>query len=147
MSASTASQLLRHRPFALYFSGRLFSHFSRQIIAVAVGWQVYEITGSAFHLGMVGLAQFDTLGGSLLPVALFLGINMIEAQFVTPAVIGHTQTLNPFVVLLAVIFGIWLWGAAGGFIAIPVLLIASVVVRHIVPGMGLEIGETGSRRR
>src|SRR4051812_48137290 len=59
MSASaTHSQLYRHRPFVLYFIGRLFSHFSRQIIAVAVGWQVYEITGSALHLGMVGLAQF-----------------------------------------------------------------------------------------
>jgi MFS family permease len=53
-----SSALFRHRPFQLYFSGRLFSHFSRQIIAVAVGWQVYEFTGSAFHLGMVGLAQF-----------------------------------------------------------------------------------------
>jgi MFS family permease len=41
-----------------YFGGRLFSGFSRQIVAVAVGWQVYEITGSAFHLGMVGLVQF-----------------------------------------------------------------------------------------
>jgi len=50
--------LFTHRPFLLYFSGRLFSGLSRQIIAVAVGWQVYEITGSAFHLGMVGLAQF-----------------------------------------------------------------------------------------
>ncbi len=41
-----------------YFGGRLFSGFSRQIVAVAVGWQVYEITNSAFHLGMVGLVQF-----------------------------------------------------------------------------------------
>ncbi len=55
--ADTAA-LFSHRPFLLYFSGRLFSHFARQIIAVAVGWQVYEITGSAFHLGMVGLVQF-----------------------------------------------------------------------------------------
>ena len=26
--------------------------------AVAVGWQVYTLTGSAFDLGLVGLAQF-----------------------------------------------------------------------------------------
>jgi MFS family permease len=57
MSATHAS-LYGHRAFRLYFTGRLFSHFSRQIVAVAVGWQVYEITGSAFHLGMIGLAQF-----------------------------------------------------------------------------------------
>ena len=53
-----SSALLRHRPFLLYLLGRAFSNFSRQIVAVAIGWQVYQLTGSAFHLGMVGLAQF-----------------------------------------------------------------------------------------
>ena len=57
-SADSAASLLRHRPFLLYFWGRGFSNFSRQIVAVAVGWQVYALTGSAFALGMVGLAQF-----------------------------------------------------------------------------------------
>lgn len=37
---------------------RSFSRFSSQIAAVAVGWQVYDLTGSAFQLGMVGLVQF-----------------------------------------------------------------------------------------
>ena len=55
---SDTSELFRHRPFQLYFWGRLFSNFSRQIVAVAVGWQVYQMTGSALHLGLVGLAQF-----------------------------------------------------------------------------------------
>jgi MFS family permease len=50
--------LLGHRPFLLYFSARGFSEFSYQMAAVAVGWQVYALTGSAFDLGMVGLAQF-----------------------------------------------------------------------------------------
>jgi MFS family permease len=58
LSHPDSSALLRHRNFLFYFSGRLFSNFSRQIVAVAVGWQVYELTGSAFHLGMVGLVQF-----------------------------------------------------------------------------------------
>lgn len=49
---------LRQRNFLLYFCGRLFSNFARQIVAVAVGWQVYELTNSPFHLGMVGLVQF-----------------------------------------------------------------------------------------
>lgn len=82
----------------------------------------------------VGLSEFDTLGGSLLPVAVYLGINMAEAQFVTPMVIGRTMTLNPFIVLLSLIFWIWLWGAVGGFIAVPALLVAYAVVRNVVPG-------------
>ncbi|MDR2214409.1 MAG: MFS transporter [Nevskiaceae bacterium] len=55
---STSSALLRHRPFQFYFWGRLFSNLSRQMVAVAVGWQVYALTNSALHLGMIGLAQF-----------------------------------------------------------------------------------------
>lgn len=57
--------LLAHRPFLLYFGGRAFSRFAAQMATVALGWQVYEKTGSAFHLGLIGLAQF-------LPVALFV---------------------------------------------------------------------------
>jgi MFS family permease len=53
-----AGALFRHRPFVFYFWARTFSEFSYQIGAVAVGWQVYALTKSAFALGMVGLAQF-----------------------------------------------------------------------------------------
>lgn len=57
-SPSDSRKLLTHPPFLLYFLGRGFSSFSYQIAAVAVGWQVYGLTSSAFALGMVGLAQF-----------------------------------------------------------------------------------------
>jgi MFS family permease len=58
LSSDDHTSLFRNPPFLLYFVGRLLSSSSRQIVAVAVGWQVYEITGSALHLGLVGLAQF-----------------------------------------------------------------------------------------
>ncbi|MDX3907516.1 MAG: MFS transporter [Pigmentiphaga sp.] len=48
----------RHPPFVLFWFGRVMSTLSFQMLSVAVGWQVYEITGSAFDLGLVGLAQF-----------------------------------------------------------------------------------------
>jgi MFS family permease len=59
-SAVTAgpATLLGHRPFLFYIGARSFSEFSQQIATVAVGWQIYELTGSAFDLGMVGLVQF-----------------------------------------------------------------------------------------
>jgi MFS family permease len=50
--------LFGHRPFLFYIGARSFSEFSQQIATVAVGWQIYEMTGSAFNLGMVGLVQF-----------------------------------------------------------------------------------------
>jgi MFS family permease len=53
-----ARDLLGHRPFLFFLSSRSLSRFSSQIGAVAIGWQVYDLTGSAFDLGMVGLVQF-----------------------------------------------------------------------------------------
>jgi MFS family permease len=52
------STLAGHRPFLLFVSARAFSEFSYQIGTVAIGWQVYALTGSAFALGLVGLVQF-----------------------------------------------------------------------------------------
>jgi MFS family permease len=52
------TSLAAHRPFVCYVFARGFSEFSYQIGTVAVGWQVYALTHSAFDLGMVGLVQF-----------------------------------------------------------------------------------------
>jgi MFS family permease len=57
-SSGSARALLGHRPFLFYFLARGFSEFAYQMAAVAVGWQIYALTGSAFALGMIGLAQF-----------------------------------------------------------------------------------------
>jgi MFS family permease len=57
--------LLSHRPFLFFTLSRTLSRFASQIGAVAIGWQIYDLTGSAFALGMVGLVQF-------LPTALLI---------------------------------------------------------------------------
>ena len=51
-------KLLGQRSFLSFLGARSFSEYSYQIATVAVGWQIYELTGSAFQLGMVGLVQF-----------------------------------------------------------------------------------------
>jgi MFS family permease len=57
--------LLKHPSFLFFLLCRSLSRFSGQVGAVAIGWQMYELTGSAFDLGMVGLVQF-------LPTALLI---------------------------------------------------------------------------
>lgn len=52
------SPLGRHRPFQLFWLARVFATVALQMLVVAVGWQVYAMTGSALDLGLVGLAQF-----------------------------------------------------------------------------------------
>jgi MFS family permease len=53
-----ARELLRDASFLFFLLSRSLSRFSSQVAAVAIGWQIYDITGSAFDLGMVGLVQF-----------------------------------------------------------------------------------------
>lgn len=81
----------------------------------------------------VGLATGGGPGGILTPALLYLGLNFISDQFVTPGVIGRSMRLNPFFVFLSIAFWIWLWGPIGGFVAIPSMLIAITVLQHLLP--------------
>src|SRR5271154_2020731 len=54
----TAGTLFKQSSFVFFLLSRSLSRFSSQIAAVAIGWQVYDLTGSALVLGMVGLVQF-----------------------------------------------------------------------------------------
>ena len=79
-------------------------------------------------MSAIGLATGNTPLEILTPPLAYLTLNVIEAQFVTPTVIGRTMTLNPFVVFLAIAFWIWLWGPIGGFVAVPLLLVTYSII-------------------
>lgn len=53
--------VLHHRDYRLLWLSILASGFAANMVAVAVGWQVYAINGSAFDLGLIGLAEFVPL--------------------------------------------------------------------------------------
>ena len=53
-----ASSLFAHRGFARYWWARLAGTGANQMLMLAVGWQLYDLTGSPWDLGLVGLLQF-----------------------------------------------------------------------------------------
>ena len=55
---STGRSLFRSKVFRYYWIARVCSSGAYQMQVVATGWSVYELTGSAFDLGLVGLVQF-----------------------------------------------------------------------------------------
>lgn len=57
-SGTDRFSLLRHPPFLLYAASRLFMVGAGGMLFVAVGWSLYELTGSKLQLGLIGLAQF-----------------------------------------------------------------------------------------
>ena len=56
--------VLGYRDYRLYLSGRFFAAMSQQMLTVAIGWYLYDLTGDPLTLGYAGLAVF-------LPIFLF----------------------------------------------------------------------------
>ena len=56
--AASPPTLRQHRSFVLYWCARSVTNAAYWMQAVAVGWQIYDLTGSALDLGLVGLVQF-----------------------------------------------------------------------------------------
>jgi MFS family permease len=50
--------ILKNRDYALYLGSRFFGTIATQMLIMAVGWQIYHITGKVLDLGLVGLSQF-----------------------------------------------------------------------------------------
>src|SRR5690348_5078899 len=58
MTESSPASLLRERPFVQFWIARISTTVAMQMQAVAVGWQMYELTDNPLDLGLVGLVQF-----------------------------------------------------------------------------------------
>lgn len=58
MPAARFSDLTGQRAFMRFWVARLFGTTGNQMLMVAIGWQMYDVTGSAWDLGLVGLYQF-----------------------------------------------------------------------------------------
>ena len=59
MPDASVPQSLKHAPqFMRFWFGRIASASGNQMLMVAIGWQMYSLTNSAWDLGLVGLCQF-----------------------------------------------------------------------------------------
>ncbi|MEH6498524.1 MAG: AI-2E family transporter [Pseudoalteromonas distincta] len=73
-------------------------------------------------LCLAGLVQYGTVSFALVPALVYFSINMLEAQFVTPLVLGRHMRLNPLVIMIWLIIWGWLWGVVGVLLAVPLLV-------------------------
>jgi MFS family permease len=111
-----AGALLRQPSIIFFLLSRSLSRFSSQIGAVAIGWQVYDMTGRAFDLGMVGLVQF-------LPTALLVFVAGHAAdRFERKRVIQVCQVAEALTALFLA------WGAFAGWLTELHIFIATFVL-------------------
>jgi len=77
----------------------------------------------------LGTAETPLLG--LVPAAAYLGLHTVEANVVTPSVLGARFTMNPVLILLALSYFSWIWGVTGALLSVPLLLALTALVDHL----------------
>ena len=82
---------------------------------------------SALLLFFGGLMTFPDAWSAMLPPAIFVGLHMVEANIITPMVVGKRLTINPLAILIALSFWAWVWGTTGALLAVPLLIILKTV--------------------
>jgi MFS family permease len=108
--------LLSHRSFVFFLLSRSLSRFSSLIGIVAFGWQVYDLTGSAFALGMMGLAGF-------LPTALLVFVaGNVADRYERKRILQACQLAEALTALLLA------WGAYAGWLSVVDIFIAVLVL-------------------
>ncbi len=82
---------------------------------------------NAALLTMVSLITIDDVGRALLPPLCYLALHAIEANFLTPHLLGRRLPLNPLAIFLGFIFWLWIWGVPGAVISVPILATIKIV--------------------
>ena len=107
-----AERLSRHRPFLFFWFARVFSALGYQMTAVVIGWLVYEKTGSAYYLGLVGLCQFMPM------LLLTFVVGHVADRFDRRKIVATCQAFEMLILALLAL------GAALDKLEVPLIFVA-----------------------
>jgi len=82
---------------------------------------------AAILLAMGGLMTFQDLWLALMPAAVLIFFHTIEANVITPTIVGRRLTINPLLILISLSFWGWVWGTMGALLAVPLLIIIRTI--------------------
>jgi len=83
---------------------------------------------AAVLLALGGLMSFPTVGWALLPAIIMIGLHLVEANIITPMVLGERLKMSPLLILVSLSFWTWVWGTAGALLAVPLLIIMQTIL-------------------
>jgi predicted PurR-regulated permease PerM len=78
---------------------------------------------SALLLFFGGLMVFPDAWSAMLPPMVFIGLHLVEANLITPMIVGERLEINPLAILISLSFWSWVWGTTGALLAVPLLII------------------------
>lgn len=82
-------------------------------------------------LALVGIATYDTLALALFAPLAFLTLHAVEANVVTPAILGRRFTVNPVLILFSFSYFTWIWGVLGALLSVPILITLTAAFDHL----------------
>ena len=82
-------------------------------------------------ISIAGLVQYGFGVDALVPVVLYLSLNLIESQFITPTVLGRRMKINPLVVMVWLLICGWLWGVLGVLLSVPILVCLKLALAQL----------------
>ncbi|MBX7492183.1 AI-2E family transporter [Qipengyuania sp. 1NDW9] len=82
-------------------------------------------------LALFGIATTETVFIGLIPAAAYLGLHTVEANVVTPSILGARFTMNPVLILIALSYFTWIWGVFGALLSVPILLMLTALFDHV----------------
>lgn len=82
-------------------------------------------------IGVVSILTFESELAWALPPLTYFALTATEGYFLTPMVLGRRMRLNPVVILLGLLFWGWLWGIAGAFLAVPLLVALKIFCDYL----------------
>ncbi|HWI76458.1 MAG TPA: AI-2E family transporter [Sphingomicrobium sp.] len=82
---------------------------------------------SALLLFFGGLMVFPDAWSAMLPPMVFIGLHLVEANLITPMIVGERLEINPLAILISLSFWSWVWGTTGALLAVPLLIIMKQV--------------------
>src|SRR3546814_12608563 len=71
---------------------------------------------------------FDDVLLALLPALIQVSFHLVEANAITPLVLGRRLTMNPLLILVSLSLWGWVWGTPGALMAVPLLIILQTVI-------------------
>jgi predicted PurR-regulated permease PerM len=83
----------------------------------------------ALLLAVGGLMTFSDIWLALAPPAIMYGMHLIEANLITPLIVGHRLTISPVLILISLSFWGWVWGTVGALLAVPLLIILQTILK------------------
>jgi predicted PurR-regulated permease PerM len=79
---------------------------------------------------LYAIATADNFWQPLAVIGMYVVIQQIEGNIITPNVVGSSVSLNPLVALIAILFGGVVWGIAGIVLAIPIIAVVKIFLEH-----------------